>query len=362
MKIPRLLKFALPFVLALVISIYTNQGSIADVSNYRLIDTIPLGGNPLTAFDISFVDSFTGSYYLSDGSNNRILVINTRTDQLIRGIEGFSGAQKGDRSIGGPNGLFVVNDSRQLFAGNGDSTIKVVDLISNRIVNSISTAGKKRADEGTYDSKDKIALIANSADNPPFVSLIDTTTNKVIKKIQIPGATDGLEASTWDSTNNKFYLAIPKLNGSQTDGGVARIDPKIGKVEQVFSLPDCSPAGIDIEPTHQKLLLGCHSKSLMINAANGKILASFPQLGGADEIWYNVGDKHFYLASGSSSTGPVLGIIDAVTAKLLQIIPTSPHSHSVAVDFVNNHIFVPLTPNNKVPNCLNGCIAVYAKQ
>jgi len=368
MKITRLKGWALTCVLALLVSIsvpygrfWQQRGNTAELSNYHLIDTIPLGGNPLTSFDISFVDSFTGSYYLSDRSNARVVIINTRTHQFIRSIEGFSGSQNGNRGIGGPNGLFVVNNSRHLFVGNGDSTVKVVNLISSKIVNSIATGGTKRADEGTYDSQDNIALIANGSDNPPFVSLISPVTNTVIKTLSIPGATGGLEASTWDSNKNKFYLAIPKLNGSPTDGGVARIDPKTGVVEQVFSLPDCVPAGIDIEPIHQKLLLGCHTKALMINATNGKIIASFPPIGGADQIWYNSGDNHFYLATASSALGPVLGIVDATTNKLLQTIPTTPKSHSVAVDWVNNHIFIPLTPNNKVPNCLQGCLGVYSK-
>jgi hypothetical protein len=59
----------------------------------------------------------------------------------------------------------------------------------------------------------------------------------------------------------------------------------------------------------------------------------------------------------------VLGIIDAKTQTLEQVIPTvnqAPGSaHSVAVNPHNNHALVPLPANNVFPACLNGCIAVF---
>lgn len=361
MKIKRLLGLALPCAFGLVVSTCTNQANAAGLSNYGLIDTIPVpAGNPLQNFDVSFVDSATGTYYLSDRANSRVDIINTRTDTLIGSIGGFSGFPNGNKTIGGSNGVFVVNNSSQLFADNGDSAVKVVDLTSNTIVKSISTGGTKRADEGAYDSTDNIALVINGADSSPFGSLISTTSDTVTKTVTIPGATAGLEAPTWDSANDQFYLSVPELNGSSTDGGVAQIDPKTGAVVNVFSLPGCSPAGIAVNPTNQQLLLGCGTEGLIVNATNGHIIASLPEVGGADQVWYNPGDNHFYLGSAGSPSGPVLGIVDASTDMLLQTISTTPGAKAVSADSVNNRIFVALTPNSTVANCTNGCVGVYA--
>ncbi|WP_292747250.1 PEP-CTERM sorting domain-containing protein [Nostoc sp. NMS4] len=363
MNFKHLLLLALPCTFGLVVSTCTNQAANAAslTANSQLIDTIPVPpGNPLQSFDVSFVDSKTGIYYLSDRANSRVDLINTRTDQLIGSIPGFSGFPGGDKTIGGPNGIFTVNNSSQLFADNGDSTVKVVDLTSDTIINSISTGGQKRADEGAYDPQDGIALVINGADSSPFGSLISTSSGTVTQKIQVPGATGGLEAPTWDSANDQFYLSVPELNGSSTDGGVAQIDPKTRKVVNVFSLRGCSPAGIAANPTNQHLLLGCDSKGLLVNATNGSIIASFPEVGGADQVWYNPGDNRFYLGAAGSPNGSVLGIIDGSTDTLLQTIPTAPGAKAVSVDSVNNRIFVALTPNFTTPNCTNGCIGVYA--
>jgi hypothetical protein len=66
----------------------------------------------------------------------------------------------------------------------------------------------------------------------------------------------------------------------------------------------------------------------------------------------------------------VLGVIDAESRTLVQLVPTfnTPNptqppprgtAHSVAVNAHNNHAFVPLPANNVFPGCLTGCIAVF---
>ena len=73
-------------------------------------------------------------------------------------------------------------------------------------------------------------------------------------------------------------------------------------------------------------------------------------------------------ARGSASA--LARVIDAESQILRQVAPTfnTPASapaprgtaHSVAVNSHDNHVFVPLPANNVFPDCLNGCVAVYA--
>jgi len=111
---------------------------------------------------------------------------------------------------------------------------------------------------------------------------------------------------------------------------------------------------------------------VIIDARSGSIDRRVVGVGGNDEVWYNPGDNRYYLAArnqpGGSSPGnanwsPVLGIIDARTMTLDQVVPTfnqAPGSaHSVAVDPRNNHALVPFPVNNIVSNCHTGCIGVY---
>jgi len=94
----------------------------------------------------------------------------------------------------------------------------------------------------------------------------------------------------------------------------------------------------------------------------GDVLATVTQVGGSDEVWFNPGDKHYYLAANSNPGGPVPGVIDAETNTWIQNVPTFTGAHSVAANPINNHIFVPLRAG--APQCglqkSQGCIGVYA--
>ena len=261
--------------------------------------------------------------------------------------------------------MLVIQPYNQLWAGDGDSTVKVIDLNTNR-VDVISTFGSARADEMAYDPGDRIVAVANNADDPPFISLISTQRpRRVLSRIafdaklaagfgalSFPG---GIEQPVWNAHNRRFYVSIPSIQfAAGTKGGIAVIDPRTTKVTGLFSFDDCSPAGLALGP--HELLVGCAdpSESVIVDSKTGKIVKTFSQqsgdaIGCSDEVWFNPGDDHYYLAARNDSGGPVLGIIDAKTNTLTATVPTSPNSHSVAVNPVNNHVFVPLTATAPTP-------------
>jgi hypothetical protein len=109
-----------------------------------------------------------------------------------------------------------------------------------------------------------------------------------------------------------------------------------------------------------------------MDTRGGSIDKAVAGVSGSDEVWFNKGDGNYYLAARNNPGGPVLGVIDAQSMTLVQLVPTintpaktSPppvpagSSHSVAANPKNNHVFVPLPANNIAPNCLLGCIGVY---
>ena len=88
----------------------------------------------------------------------------------------------------------------------------------------------------------------------------------------------------------------------------------------------------------------------MINAKT-KHFAHVDGIVGSDEVWFNKGDRRYYTGSNRNckTTAPcptaatqaaVLGVIDG-TSVLIETIPQSSGSHSVAADSKRNLIFVP---------------------
>ncbi len=324
--------------------------------------TCPSGWN----FDFSWVDADRRRYYLADRCNKSIDVVNTADDTLVGSIGGFVGDQSSD-ATSGPNGIVVLNDPHQLWVADGDSTVKVFALDDSgndgTLIASISTAGLNRANKLAYDSNDQLILVANDADAPPFVSFISVTDLQVVAILPLPEAVNGIEQSVYNEKSNKFLLAIPETT-ENLGGEIAVIAADAMKLTTVYPLESCEPHGLALGPD-QNLLVGCSAdvspgeplKSLILDAGDGHLVQTVTEVGGSEEVWYNPGDKRYYLAAshwtntGRAFTGsddtvtkttPVLGVIDAESNAFIQNVSTGPSSGSVAADPASNRIYVPL--------------------
>jgi DNA-binding beta-propeller fold protein YncE len=240
-------------------------GRLAGAAPTRLVDVVPdvdinlaLAAPPAASFDISWVDATTHTYYLADRSNASVDLSDVRSATFIGRIPGFRGVQPagpGGGGRSGPNGILVIPAPvNQLWAGDGDSTVKVVDLTRGTIVNTISTGGTNRADELAYDATDGIVVIANDAEPTPFFTFISVTNQCQPVRLPYPNTTNGLEQPAWSSTAGLFYVAIPQ-NRTNPGGEIAVLDPKTQTLATtvgqggVFPLPcNCIPHGFALGP------------------------------------------------------------------------------------------------------------------
>jgi hypothetical protein len=348
--------------------------------------TLP-AGQTIVSFDISFVDPLVGLYILGDRTNKAVDVIDTDTNTVLvqLGKGSFKGAT-GNNDTSGPDGVLIVRH-REVWAGDGDSTFKVIDLFSQQITHTISTGGTKRVDEMCHDPRDHLVMMANNAETPfPFASLVSTKTYAVVKKITFDGtggtpkAVNGAEQCQWNHRTGKFYIALPEIDGTGGAGGVAVIDPKTMAVEATFVVPLAScqaPQGMAIGPDHQ-ILLGCNGAggadhpTAIIDERNGKVIRTLKNQSGADMVWFNPGDGHYFLARSSAvGSNQLLGVVDSDGIRQDQSIPITltpgtPNAHSVAADPVMNQIYVPIPGGGKSNICstaggsdAQGCIAVF---
>src|SRR5262249_44779321 len=185
--------------------------------------TLP-SGQKVTSFDISFVDPVLGLYLLADRTNKAVDVIDTGTTtlltQLAKGM--FTGTTAcstpppaAANDCAGPNGVLTVNH-REVWVGDGNSTIKVIDVATQAITHTINTCvasagctatAPRRADELCFDPRNQLVLMANDAAVPaPFVTFIPTrgpNAYKVVATITMdgtggtPNATNGIEQCQW---------------------------------------------------------------------------------------------------------------------------------------------------------------------
>jgi hypothetical protein len=366
-----------------------------DNAQTKCVTAITIPGNPLTSFDISWVNPNRAEYYLGDRSNKGITIIDTQHLKFKRTIPGFKGIVLNktgtavDNNHSGPDG--VVSHGRWLYAGDGDSTLKVIDLnapTATAIKQTISTGGSTRLDEMAITGDGLLLIAANNAEDPPFATLFfangdNAVSNTfVITKITVastiipPGNGLSIEQPAWDPATQRFYTSIPTiannppgcvLGGAPAcSGGLLVTDPDNpvsveglfvqdgGAGHGVIPLTACGPNGATVGP-NGNLLLGCTpgnfppgTTSLVINGRTHNT-ATVNGITGSDEVYFNGGeDQRYYLgaskaikpAGSNLGNGAVLGVVDG-TSVLVESIPQSSGAHSVASDSKRNLIFVP---------------------
>lgn len=335
---------------------------------------VDVPGNALDNFDIGVVDADSGRYYLADRSNSAVDIFDTREARFLSRVTGFTGVRNGPNgrpagNISGPNGVAFDPAMKQLWVGDGDSTVKVIDVASMpaKIIATISTGGQRRADELTVDTRDGLVLVGNNADRPSFVTLISTTADhRIAARIEMPDASDGIDQTTWMPETGLFYASVPVWKDEKNNGGLAVIDPKSLKLLRLIPIEGCMPAGNAHGPG-TLILVGCSAGAartggmapvtIVVDARTETVVARVAGIGGADEVWYDSGKNRYYTASRDQPGGPVLGVIDARTNALAESIPTGANAHSVAADAKTGAVWVPLTAPN--PACAHGCIGVY---
>jgi len=349
MKRKNLFKISM-FVVAVLALSAAASAQVSLLPDYSQVTTITVPGG-LFSFDIGWVDQGSQRYYLADRgsptlkpgqkSQGRIDVINTQTNTWMYSIPtssaetGFTGAAPTVTpgcSVGGPNGVVAIPQLNQLYVGDGNSTVKVIDLAAKAIVATIPTGGNCRADELAYDPLDHIIMIANPNDNPPFLTFISTDTQAVLGTLTYPATQSGLEQPVWDPQTDRFLLSVPASGGNT--GSVDQIDPIAMKITNSFKVSS-SPAGLALGPIQRVMTSG----GVPIDGRTGNVLAILNGSAGpisGDEIWFNPGDNRVYFGATN------VAVVDAETNQFLGYI-TSAGGHSIAVDSNNGNIYVPVT-------------------
>src|SRR5438552_3147650 len=286
----------------------------------RCLKAVQIPGNPLLSYDISWVNPHRAEYYLGDRSNSGIDIIDTRTLSFKRRLGGpgvFTGvALNPDGTVNndksGPDG--VASHGRWLYAGDGNSTLKVFDLdapTASALKETVPSGipDDNRLDEMALTTDGEFLLTVNNAAEPlPFATLfaangdrnhssVRELTRITIDDKLFPGSA-AIEQPAWDPKTRRFYVSVPILGenpkGCLTgpaakvtcDGGMMVIDPAnftsgimvLGAFDPatnrgVVPLTACGPNGATLGP-HDNLLLGCTVANNTTNRSKHVINAS----------------------------------------------------------------------------------------
>ena len=351
---------------------YPPPGSFPTTYGLMSIITPPKTGS----FDIGFVDETAHMYLLADRSTNGIDVVDSLASKFLgtAGAGQFSGLGTAVPGFtrnpnAGPNGVVSLGGGLAA-AGDGNSTLKIVNFttITPTVVASISVpnpytgpalgpgicqpqppagpdlgtptvgAGNFRVDEMAYDPTDNVIVAVSDNSCPVFMTFFQgTAPYTILHQTALLTANGGGEQPVWDPTQGKFLVAIPSTT-VHPNGEIEVSDPKTF-ANTAIGLPlSCGPSGMALGK-NETVVTACGNDSSMKtwNAVTFAALNSAPGPS-PDEVYYSPGSNRFY---GGDTGGGTLAVLDG-SGNLLARTPTCSGSHSVAVESLNDHVFVPV--------------------
>ena len=283
---------------------------------YHLIKEIPVGGEG--GWDYLSVDSAAQRLYVSHGNN--VVVIDLDKDRVAGEITNTPGVH--GIAIAPELGLGVTSNGRENKAG-------IVDL------KTLQTLSKVDTDQGPdgmlYEPGQKEAYLF--CGRGQSATVVDVKAGKVVATIPLGGRPE-------------FAAADPKIgrvyNNIEDNGKVAVIDTKSHQVITNWPIaPGEGASGMAIDLKNHRLFLGCGGSKtmMMMDSANGKVMASVPIGDGVDANAFDPGTQ---LAFASCRDGTTTIAQEDSPDKLtvVQTLATQRGSRTMALDPATHKIYL----------------------
>ena len=319
---------------ALVVTLHSGVGAFA--GPYSKIGEIPIGGP--AGFDYLNVDPAAKRLYVTNGA--QVVVIDLATNAVAGkiaagpGVHGIALAPGGDRG-------FISNG--------GDDTVSIVDLKTFQTIKKVSTKGadpsvRQNPDAIMYEPKNKEVYAFNHSGKTATV--INATTGDVVATMPLAGQAETGQA---DPALNRVFVNI------EDNSTVDVIDMTQHKVVANWPVkPADGPTGMAIDTATHRLFIGGGPNTVMMDATNGKIVASVPICSGTDATWFDAGTKYVFSSCGNGTV--TIAHVDSPTSmSVVQTLDTVARARTMALDSSTHNIFVvgqkypPADPNAPAP-------------
>ena len=290
---------------------------------YAIARTIPLG--PGERWDYATFDSASGRVYVAHGDH-------------VSAVNGETGARIGDIGPlpGGTHGIAVTPDQHIGYTDDGKAGIAAAfDPATLKIVKTIPAAID--ADGIVYDPASGHVFVIEG--DSGSVTVIDPKADAPLSTIAV-GAP--LEAGVADGRGRLYVDGVDQHD-------IVVIDTKANAVVSHYSMPDCQrPHGIAVDPQTARVFATCVNKVMVVvDATNGKIVASLPIGAGSDGAAFDPVRKRAFSSNGEG-TLTVVQESGPDSFAVLADVPTQRGARTIALDPKTGRVFLPVADVVKV--------------
>lgn len=300
---------------------------------YKVLKTARVGGEG--GWDYIYADSAGRRLYIPRRGTNpgtepavptRLSIYNLDTLELVSEIEGVGG-----------QGTAVDPKSGHGFTSS--RPVSMFDTKTMKLIKTIDVAAEARPDGIYFDPYNQRVYIFSHPTKDATV--IDAKDGKVLGTIDLGGVP---EQAVGDG-KGMLYVVM-----QDAEGGVTAVDVKTMKAVAHYPFGDkghCN--GLALDPKNHVLFAACGNSGtppaepaqpmmVVMNAKDGKVLASLPIAGGSDGATFNPSTNEAFSTQGNG-TLTVVKEKSATKFEVEQNLQTMNGARTIAFDSKTNHIF-----------------------
>ena len=286
-----------------------------DSSNYHLVKKVPLSG--AGGWDYLTLDGAARRLYITHAT--QVIVVDADSLEVVGNIPGLAGV----------HGVAIAAEFGHGFITNGGSnSVTVFDLKTLAKIGEVKVGNKP--DAIVYDAASKRVFAMNGdGDSSTAINAAD---GKVVGTVELGG---GPEFTIADGKGSVFVNLEEKNQ-------LLRIDSATLTVKDRWPVAPCeAPSSLGFDADNSRLFLGCRSKVMaVVNAADGKVVASYPIGDHADATAFDPSAKVAFTSTGD---GNIFAFHqDSPNSySALPTIPTVKGSKTMTIDKKTQRLFVP---------------------
>jgi hypothetical protein len=262
--------------------------------------------------DYVAVESATGRAFVSRGTHMMV-------------VEGATGKVLGDiPDTPGVHGAGIATKSGHGFTTNGgNSTVTMFDLKTLAVIKQIpvTTGG---LDGIMYDQPDdKIILTSHSRPIGTLVAL-DPKSGDIVATVELEdNAPEGAAA------DGKGHIFV----NNESKHTIQVVDVKTWKTTASWPLAPCmGPTGIAYDKASNRIFSGCSNNSVVVNPANGQIVATIKNGTRVDALGWDPGKKLIYIPNGGEGNVTVVHQDSPDKYTVVDTVATFAGAKTIAVD------------------------------
>jgi YVTN family beta-propeller protein len=306
-----------------VAAIILSSATWSSAADLKVQNRYTVPGNE--GWDYISIDSGARRIYVSHSV--RVNVLNADTGAVVGTIEDTPGV----------HGIAIAGKLKHGFTSNGkEDKVSMFDTETLKVIKKIDVGG---GPDGIYYDSGSQRVFTNNHHSHD-ITAIDATTGSVAGTVKVEGNGEGAVAGK----DGLMYVALEDKNE------IAVFDPKTLEVKRHIPLDGVTaPTGLAIDKKANRLFVGGHNKTMQVlDAESGHKIASFPTGSGTDAASFDAQNKLIFFSNGEGN----LTVIQEKSADEytpLDSVTTQQSAKTMAFDKKTGKIFLPAATVMPVP-------------